>query len=473
MGATWVGRGPIVIVVLLGSSCAIGTGNDEPGQLCPAGQCGWDPDAEPSDDDAPGADADPRPDADDGGPGDEVGGLPCDVREALATECGLCHGEPPSFGAPMALVDFDDLHVPSTGDLTRPVFEAVADRLTAEVGVMPPDGDIDDDARELLLGWIAAGAPEDPTADCGQPPVDDAPPSVGPDALPCEPTHVMAAHADQAADPFHVPAVGAQDLYQCFAFRSPFAEGAQATAWAPIIDDERVVHHWILYRSQDSFTEGAAFPCDVSLQLNSDFVAGWAPGGGNSVMPPGVGLELGGPDDWYVLQVHYHNEVGYDDALDQSGVAFCEAQTPQPNTAGILTLGTVGLDIPPNSTGHTESGTCGWLATSQWPPLHVIASSPHMHELGRGFQTRIHRANGGMEIMTDVPLFDFNNQQSYPHDPEIIINPGDTLESICRFDNPTSSAVHFGEGTGDEMCFNFVLAYPIDALPNRNCGIIF
>ena len=472
MATTWIGRGPVAIVALLGSSCALGTGDDDTGQLCPAGQCAWDGDPADPGDDGPSAGGDADPDPDDDDPAvDEVGGLPCDVREALATHCGLCHGDPPSFGAPMPLVNFDDLHVPSPQDLTRPVFEAVADRLTAEVGVMPPDGSIDDASRELLLSWIADGAPEDPTADCGDAPPDDAPPTVGPDALPCEPTHVMVAHADQGPEPFHVPAVGAEDL--CFAFRSPFEAGAQATAWAPIIDDERVVHHWILYRTTQTYTEGSAFPCDVSLQLNAEFVAGWAPGGGNSVMPPGVGLELGGPEDWYVLQVHYHNEVGYDDSNDQSGVAFCEAETPQPNTAGILTLGTVGLDIPPGASGHTETGTCGWFATSAWPQLHVIASSPHMHELGRAFQTRIHRAGGAMDMMTDVPVFDFNNQQSYPHAPEIIINPGDTLETTCTFDNPTSSTVHFGEGTGDEMCFNFVLAYPIDELANRNCGIIF
>jgi hypothetical protein len=32
--------------------------------------------------------------------------------------------------------------------------------------------------------------------------------------------------------------------------------------------------------------------------------------------------------------------------------------------------------------------------------------------------------------------------------------------------------VFFGEGTNDEMCFDFVLAYPINTLAERNCGII-
>ena len=58
-------------------------------------------------------------------------------------------------------------------------------------------------------------------------------------------------------------------------------------------------------------------------------------------------------------------------------------------------------------------------------------------------------------------------------EPEIVVQPGDKLHSTCVFDNPGSQSVGFGEGTGDEMCFNFVLAYPIDQLGNRNCGIVF
>ena len=51
------------------------------------------------------------------------------------------------------------------------------------------------------------------------------------------------------------------------------AAGDQATAWAPAIDDERVVHHWILYRKEGA-PQGDAYPCDVSLQVSADFVAG-------------------------------------------------------------------------------------------------------------------------------------------------------------------------------------------------------
>lgn len=400
--------------------------------------------------------------------------LPCDVAAALSRACGECHGDAPSFGAPMPLADYDDLHVPALTDPTRKVYELVAERIEAETKMMPPDGDITDEERATLLAWIDAGAPADPSADCEDlpPPEDD---GVGPESLPCDDPLELTAHAPGSDEPFAVPAQGADDLYQCFAFKAPFTEPTQALAWAPIIDDERVVHHWILYRTTQQHQDGEVFPCDVSLQVTAEFVAGWAPGGGNVEMPAGVGLELGAPEDWYVLQVHYHNAAHYDDAADRSGVAFCVADTPQPQTAGVLTLGTTSINIPPGAVAHDEVGTCGGLLTLFWPgELHVLGSSPHMHQLGRAFRTELIRSGGGgNDMIVDVPQFNFENQAMYLLDQEIVVHPGDTLRTTCTYDNPGAQTVQFGEGTGDEMCFGFVLAYPIQQLANRNCGIVF
>lgn len=437
-----------------------GAGADEGGSV------GTDED-EPDDSDEPGSDT----------AGDTTDhGLPCDVREALALNCGECHGAEPAFGAPMPLTDYDDLRVPANSDPTRPVYEVVAERMTADVGMMPPDGDIDDGDAAVILDWIAEGAKRDESGSCGDAPPDAPDVDVGPEHLPCEVTHEMKAHAHgNLQQPYAVPQQGADNLYQCFVFRSPFAAGEQATAWAPIIDDQRVVHHWILYRADSgNYQDGSVIPCDVGLQISTEFVAGWAPGGENVILPPDVGLELGTPDDWYLLQIHYNNTANYADAFDASGVAFCSTPSPRQNTAGVLTLGTTSLAIPPGAVGHEEKGTCGFLSTISWPgPMHLVASSPHMHKLGRGFRTVLDRFAGGTEMVTDIPVFDYESQGFYLHDAPITVNPGDTLRSTCVFDNPSEETVLFGEGTNDEMCFNFVLAYPIDQLSNRNCGIIF
>lgn len=398
-------------------------------------------------------------------------GLPCDVAAVLSANCSMCHDAPPKFGAPMSLTSVDDFHMPAITDLTRAVHELVAERIDDPQAPMPPTGDMSDADKDILRAWVAAGAPES-SESCDVEPDDDDAPDVGPDALPCEPTHVFTAHAAGSDDGFMVPDV--EDLYQCFTFSANLAENTQATAWAPIVDDERVLHHWILYRTQVPQPDGGVMPC----QMPSDarFVAGWAPGGTNYVMPDDVGLELGGPNDYFILQVHYNNTAHYSDAIDRSGVALCEAEEPRPLEAGIFTLGSLAINIPAGAQGHTVEGVCPSWATNLLPgPVHVLASFPHMHQLGRRITTDILR--GGLESATetlvDVNPFQFTNQQYYAHEPEVLIQPGDALRTRCVYDNPNPYNVFLGEGTADEMCFNFVMIYPLGIVgENRECGLL-
>ncbi|MCH9684231.1 MAG: hypothetical protein K0V04_22550, partial [Deltaproteobacteria bacterium] len=438
------------LALLLTSSLGLNACLNETPSAASDSACTADCSSDGTGDDPSASDTNADPDGGSGGtdPADPMGaGLPCDIDDILLTHCAQCHDEPPLFGAPMALRAHSDFQMPADSDVTRSVYEVAIERLSDPVSPMPPGGDIDPDDRDALLAWLEAGAPEDPDAQCdgtGPEPGDP----VGPEALPCEVTHTFTAHADASTEPFHVPAQGADNLYQCFTFQSPLTEPTQATAWAPIIDDERVIHHWILYRSPTPQVDGGVGPCN--MPSDALFVAGWAPGGGNFLMPPDVGLELGGPDDHYILQVHYHNTANHDDALDASGVAFCTAEQPRPLTAGIITLGSVFLSIPPGAQGHDEAGTCpSWVTGFLPEPLTVIASFPHMHELGRSFRTEILRGGdeANVDLLTDVPIYEFENQEFYVNDPPVQIMPGDAIRTTCTYDNPYAFPVGFGEGT--------------------------
>jgi hypothetical protein len=402
-------------------------------------------------------------------------GLPCAVLDVLRRECHECHGSPPSFGAPMSLLDYDDLQLPAFGDPTRAVYEVVAERLVDEAAMMPPGGDIDASDRDVLLDWIAADAPEDPDSQCGDAPPDDGP-DVGPDALPCEPDTTFLAHDPlDPSKPYHVPSLGADDLYTCFAFNSPFAPGEQGTAWAPIIDDERVVHHIVFYSTIGPQLENGVYPCSVMEQVINRFVAIWAPGGGNLVMPEEAGLDLSAPG--YVMQVHYNNAAHHEDALDRSGIAMCTTDTPREHKAGSLTLGTIGIAIPPGAEDWPIYGRCGVERTLLWPEeVKVAFSAPHMHQLGRSFDTKALRLDASGTItehtLVDVPQFDFNHHQGYVQDPPFVIKRGDELRTKCVYDNDHPFPVLFGEGTNDEMCLNFMLVYPIDGILEQNCGVV-
>jgi hypothetical protein len=407
-----------------------------------------------------------------GGGGSTSEGIPCDVNEVLATQCRGCHADPPRYGAPMSLVSLDDMSAPAPSDPARTVAEVMRERLVDPVSPMPPTGEMSVTDRDLLDGWLAAGTPACEGPDCDDPPPTE--PPIGPDALDCDVSHTFVAHADGAEAGYHVPREGADNLYQCFTFHSPFDGVTQATAWAPIVDDERVLHHWILYRTATPQPDGGVMPCN--MPQDATFVAGWAPGGVNFVLPDDVGLELGGPADYFILQMHYHNSAGHADAVDASGVAFCTTDTPREHDAGIFTLGTVAINVPPFASGYQATGTCpSWASAFLPEPVHVIASFPHMHELGRRFRTDVFRGadNGPLENLVEVDTWVFDNQRYYPKDPSMTIYPGDAIRTTCTYDNPTSNSVGFGERTEDEMCFNFVMLWPISLFEgNRSCGLL-
>jgi hypothetical protein len=370
----------------------------------------------------------------------------------------------------MPLRTHDDMVAPAPSDPARKVYEMTKARIHDEDEPMPPAGELAAAEMAALDTWIDAGAP--PAEDGCE--VEPPPPEpIGPEALPCEVTHTFTAHALGSEAPYHVPEVGADNLYQCFTFPSPWNGVTQATAWAPIVGDERVLHHWILYRTATPQPAGGVMNCQ--MPSDATFVAGWAPGGQNFVMPDDVGLELAGPTDSLILQIHYHNVAHYPDALDASGVAFCTTDTPRTYDAGVFTLGDVTIDIPPYAQDWQESGMCGSFLTSYLEqPVTIIASFPHMHQLGTKFRTDIMRGsnNGPVQNLVDIQHWDFENQQFYRHDPPVVFDPGDAVRTTCTYDNPTTDAVKFGEKTEDEMCFNFVMLYPISMFESqRQCGL--
>jgi len=396
-------------------------------------------------------------------------GLPCNVDTAAHTYCQRCHTATPRYGAPMPLMTWVDFHTAAISNPSLAVYEVAAHRIANEADPMPPAGAerLDDAGQSALDAWFAAGAPAASREEaCAEPPPLETPVE-GPEGLPCTPTHVLRAHAAGSAEPFHVTE-DADNLYQCFTFRSPFAEGTQATAWAPLIGDERVVHHWILYRTPEQLEDQGLQSCS-GMALDSEFVIGWAPGGGNQVLPPDVGAELPGPDESLLLQIHYWNGGDYPDAYDDSGVALCTTEEPRANEAGVLWLGAFTILIPPRATDYVVTGTCSALSTSGFAgPLNVLWSGPHMHQLGTALSTEISRG-GNRQMLVNADPFSFDAQASIWHSPPVVIQPGDTVTTRCTYTNPGNGFVTFGERTEDEMCFNFAMVYPISAVGNRKC----
>jgi hypothetical protein len=254
----------------------------------------------------------------------------------------------------------------------------------------------------------------------------------------------------------------------CFVFDSPFTETEQGTAFAPIIDDERVVHHWIIFASATlpaGVNVGDVYDCGTQgMPAGSTFLTGWAPGGQNSVLPESLGRQVPNPGQYVLLQVHYWNVRNLVDVYDRSGVAMCSTQTPRANEIGTATLGSLNIAIPPRANDHEVVGTCTPAITA---PVTIVGSGPHMHRRGVSFRTEVLRQGreDQIEMLVDVPRWDFETQTSHPPPGgALVVMPGDMLRTTCVYDNMDDEAVAFGERTEDEMCFNFIAAYPAGAL---------
>lgn len=409
----------------------------------------------------------------------------------MQAKCQSCHGATPLNGAPISLMTYADTQAHGVSNTTLLVWQAMQMRVhSTTMSVMPPRGQPALTSTELaaLDAWFAAGAPaasQACTGGSGGSTMTGTGGSsagsggtggtvaegVGPQYLPCTPTHTIKAHATGSSTAKYPVPNPTNDFYACFNFKSPFAAGEQATAFAPIIDDARVIHHWILYGVNTPVTDGSITTGTVgcaATTLTSTHVSGWAPGGQNAVMDPDVGLVLDYTS--FVLQIHYNNQR-YADGADASGVAFCTTTTPRKNAAGIVPLGSMLFTIPANANDYPVNSNCTSLASDGTTPITVIGASPHMHKLGTGFRTQHMHGATNMGDLVNIPLgtWSFDGQVNYPVARRQVL-PGDTLQTTCYYDNPNPAAVSFGTKTTDEMCFDFITVFPYGSA-NHNCQL--
>lgn len=342
--------------------------------------------------------------------------------------CGDCHGDTPSFGAPMTLTDFEQI---------SPHLERV--RARVEEGTMPPAGQpsLPASDRGLLLDWASCGTADltpnvggfdvsrEVFPDPGRPPADT------------EVLELTAANGGIAPD--------SVDQYRCFGFGGT-DEPRFIRRLEALIDDPRVVHHMILYQADGGAIGGSEVACGTSLGA---LIYGWAPGA-QGLTFPGGGLRTG-PGVRYILEVHYNNPAGLEDVVDHSGVRLFHGP-PEGKEYGMLTLGPEGFDVPPNS--QATIGSACDLPES----LEIIAATPHMHGIGYRLQSTVHRADGAQEDLITVSDWDFNAQ--YVYSTPLRVAAGDRIVTECTFRNMSDRTVGFGGKTTDEMCYNFVLVSP-------------
>ncbi len=403
------------------------------------------------------------PAANECGPTSTAGPLPCDVDTILRQRCQGCHSSTPKFGAPMPLTTMDEILAQARNTPGQTVAQVIKARINHATNPMPPPGQtpLTDAEKARLNGWVDAQTPAGPAPCTNLPPPADLNALTGPEYLPCTPNKFLQANNGSGGQYRVAPSTSSAD-YRCFNFPNPFGANEHAHAWAPIIDDDKIIHHWLLFGA-DAPVATDSYGCQ--LAVTNTLVAGWAPGGSNAVIPGDVSVKLSFP--YYVLQVHYSNREGTT-RPDASGVAFCTGGARQ-NVAGPVTLGTNSISVPPQSTatavGLCNAGSAPSLALDNSTPITITSTSPHMHKAGTAFRTE----HVGFADLSNIPTWDFDVQLHYPVNPRRVVRPGELLRTTCTYRNTTSARIPYGPATEQEMCYDFVLAYPYDKV-RKKCG---
>jgi hypothetical protein len=410
-----------------------------------------------------------------GGTGGQGSADWCALSKIMEQNCTRCHGTTPTAGAPISLVTHADLTATRNG---RRVYDLVLERVrSTNAATRMPQGApaLPADQINTIQAWVNGGTPG-PATQCqgggtgGTGGTGWRPPDPDNDAdWPCNGRRVrFAAHEAFSTAKLPIPA-GTIDNYVCMNFDSKFEPGEIATYIRPIADDKRVIHHFILFGfSGPGGADGSHTPNCFTPNVGGVQVGGWAPGGGGGIFEPDVGLRLGYP--YLQLQLHYNNEnvVGSSDA---SGIEMCLTKEPRPNIAGVITLGTDNIRIPPGVLNHASGSTCSNLSKSG-RPITIVGTSPHMHQIGSHFTTT-HADNPDLINIPDNAWV-FDQQIQHPVLPRRVVQPNQALTTTCYYDNTGFLSVGFGAQTRDEMCYNFITAYPIDeAFIRCGTGITF
>jgi hypothetical protein len=375
-------------------------------------------------------------------------GLPCDVDAVLKSKCQTCHSADPKYGASTPLVTYQDLQKDWNG---RKLHELVEARIRDDARPMPPTPNPRLSAGEAgtLDAWFTAGAKASDATCMNEAPKDEVKP------LSCKPDTVL-----KAAKPFTMQAGGALDQYVCFAVDINLTKKRHVTALAPKVDNKKILHHILLFQAP-SAESSDPFPCDAFGSAAWKLVAGWAPGGNNLELPAEAGFpEEEGTTHW-VLQLHYNNALNLAGATDQSGYEMCTTDQLRANDAGVLAFGSTKFSIPPRSDHKIR---CDYTLPNTFQNVKFFNASPHMHTRGASMSTeRLPGGDGAPQMIFEQKKFDFENQANFPITASVA--PGDVLRTRCGWKNGGDTTIGFGEGTNDEMCFDFIGYYP--NIPDR------
>lgn len=247
---------------------------------------------------------------------------------------------------------------------------------------------------------------------------------------------------------------------------------------------------------------------------NTPWLAAWAPGHGQDVLPKGTGIPLPA-GSLVVMQVHYNLLVGdkpVKNSLELKTVPAttplvplhldlmpappdipCPADTSGPLCSRAASLANLGQRFGQAAVGFVnaiewicgrnandppagDSTSCSWPAPATG---YILRVGGHMHLLGVSFTMVLNPGMPNQQTVLDVAHYNFDFQRGYNITP-IKVTAGEKVQVNCTY-NPTLGQelpllrrvpphfVTWGDGSSDEMCLG--LMYWATSLPNSHSTV--
>ncbi|UUO05240.1 redoxin domain-containing protein [Blastopirellula sp. J2-11] len=362
------------------------------------------------------------------------------VSRILQKRCVSCHRE--GEIAPFALTEYDEV-----AGWAEMIAEVVEDKRMPPWHAAPEHGKFKNarpmpaKEKELLLQWVAAGAPEGNKS--------QAPPALNYSTngwtLPAAPDQVIKI----TEKPVKVQASG-EVKYQYYIHDPGFTEDKWLQAAELRPGNRMVVHHILAF---------AVNPGERDLRDGGirGFLVGYVPGMRAEPFPPGMAKRIPAGSR-LVFQVHY-TPIG-SEQFDQSELGLIFAD-PKKIEYEVKTTSAVNRSFRiPAGDGNYKVEADSPRITSEGAQL--LGMMPHMHLRGKAFRYEL-KGEKKNEILLDVPAYDFNWQTSYRLKDPRPLDVGSVLHCVAHFDNskwnlanpdPTDT-VKWGDQTWEEMMIGY------------------
>ncbi|XP_026154054.1 peptidyl-glycine alpha-amidating monooxygenase isoform X2 [Mastacembelus armatus] len=260
------------------------------------------------------------------------------------------------------------------------------------------------------------------------------------------------------------------DTYLCIAFPVPTSRDAYIVDFIPHATMD-TVHHMLLFGCQTPISTNSYWDCGGAQGTCEDepsIMYAWARNAQPTKLPKDVGFKVGKNSEmpYFVLQIHYGDFSAFrDHHRDCSGLTLTMTSKPQPFTAGIYLLMSVGTVILPGKRVTNADIACDYRSY----PIHPFAFRTHTHQLGKvvsGYRIRDGKWSLIGRQSPQLP------QAFYPANKDVDMKYGDTIAARCMFTGEgRTTKTRIGATSADEMC-NFYIMYYMDskhAIPYMNC----